>query len=104
MVTTLNLRDHLGRLLSNATPGTTDATDHLGRDIVVSDLDFVGRDLISTTWAISTAYALGDYVDLSGGELLVCVSAGTSDGVTEPTAPAYGETVVDATVTWRRVL
>ena len=104
MVTTLNLRDHLGRSLTNVTPGTSDATDHLGRDIVTGDLDFVARDLISTTWAISTAYSLGDYVDLSGGELLVATEGGTSDGASEPTAPAYGATVVDATVTWRRVL
>lgn len=103
MVTTLNLRDHMGRLLTNATPGTSDATDHLGRDIVTGNLDFVARPLVSTTWAISTAYALGDHVDLSGGEVLVATVAGTSAGVTEPTAPAYGATVVDNTVTWQRV-
>lgn len=103
MVTTLNLRDHLGRLLTNATPGTSDATDHMGRDIVTGDLDFVARDLISTTWAVATAYALGDYVDLSGGELLVATVAGTSHATVEPTAPAYGATVVDEGVTWRRV-
>jgi hypothetical protein len=103
MVTTLNLRDHLGRLLTNVTPGTSNATDQLGRAVVTGDLDFVGRDLISTLWAVSTAYALGDYVDLSTGELLVCVAAGTSHATTEPTAPAYGATVVDATATWRRV-
>lgn len=103
MVTTLNLRDHLGRSLSNTTPGTSDATDHLGRDVVASDLDFVGRDLISTDWAATTAYSLGDYVDGTSDELAVCVSAGTSDAG-EPTWPAYGDTVVDATVTWRRVL
>ena len=103
MVTTLNLRDHLGRLLTNATPGTSDATDHLGRDIVASDLDFVSRDLISTTWAVATAYALGDHVDLSGGEVLVVTVAGTSHATVEPTAPAYGATVVDEGVTWQRV-
>lgn len=103
MVTTLNLRDHLGRLLTNGTPGTTDATDHLGRDVQDDDTDHVGRDLISTAWASTTAYSVGDYVDLSTGELLVATEAGTSDS-TEPTAPAYGATVEDATVTWRRVL
>ena len=103
MVTTLKLRDHLGRSLTNATPGTSDATDHLGRDIVAADLDFVARDLISLIWAVSTAYAVGDYVDLSTGELLVADVGGTSSGTTEPTPPAYGATVADATVTWRRV-
>ena len=103
MATTLNLRDHLGRLLQNETPGTTDpALDFMGREIEDDDTDFVGRDLISTAWDSETAYSAGDYVDLSGGELLVAVGAGTSD--TEgPTAPAYGATVEDATVTWRRV-
>lgn len=104
MVTTLNLRDHLGRSLTNATPGTSDATDHLGRDIVASDLDFVGRDLISTTRAMATVYAAGDYVDWSTGELLVATVGGTSHATVEPAAPAYGATVVDGTVTWRTVL
>ncbi len=103
MVTTLNLRDHLGRLLTNVTPGTSAATDHLGRDIVASDLDFVGRDLISTTRAMATAYAAGDYVDLAGGELLVATVGGTSHATVAPTAPGYGLTVVDGTVTWEQV-
>ena len=104
MATTLRLRDHLGRLLQNATPGTTDpALDHLGREIQASDLDSVGRDLISTAWASTTAYALGDYVDGTSGELAVCTVAGTSDS-SEPTWPAYGATVADDGVTWRRVL
>lgn len=103
MVTTLKLRDFLSRSLTNATPGTSDATDHLGRAVVAGDLDSIGRDLIATVWAISTAYALGEYVELSGGEVLKATVAGTSDGVTEPTAPTYGNTVVDGTVTWERV-
>jgi hypothetical protein len=51
-------------------------------------------------WAATTAYAAGDVIELSGGEILRCIGAGTSD-VSEPTAP--GElrgTVSDGTITW----
>ena len=103
MATTLNLRDHLGRTLQNATPGTTDpALDYTGRETLASDLDFMGRALISTAWAATTAYSLGDYVDGTSGELAVCTTAGTSDA-SEPTWPAYGATVTDGTAVFRRV-
>lgn len=102
MTTTLKLRDFLHRSLANATPGTTDATDYLSRDVAVGDLGPEGRALISETWTASTAYALGDFVDLSTGELLKAIVAGTSD-VGEPTAPGYGNTVVDGGVTWEQV-
>ena len=103
MATTLNLRDHLGRPLQNATPGTTDpALDFIGREVAASDLDHLGRDLIALAWAATTAVSLGDYMEGTSGELGVCVAAGTSDA-SEPTWPAYGATVVDGTATWRRV-
>lgn len=103
MATTLNLRDHLLRPLVNATPGTSDATDFLGRAVQVGDIDYIDRDLVGTTWAISTAVALGDYTVLSTGETLKAIEAGTTAGATEPTAPGYGGTVVDGTVTWQQV-
>jgi hypothetical protein len=54
-------------------------------------------------WAASTAYAVGDRVKLAGGEFLEATEAGTS-GATEPVAPsAIGGTVVDGTVTWKRI-
>lgn len=102
MTTTLFLRDHLLRPLVNATPGTSDATDYIGRDVQAGDLDYIGRPLVATTWAASTAYALGDYVELSTGEVLKATVAGTSD-VGEPAAPGYGNTVVDGGVTWEQV-
>lgn len=102
MTTTLFLRDHLLRPLVNATPGTSDATDSLGRDVQAGDLDYIGRPLVATTWAATTAYALDDYVELSTGEVLKATVAGTSDAA-EPAAPGYGETVVDASVTWEQV-
>lgn len=103
MATTLFLRDYLLRPLQNATPGTTDpALDPLGREVQAGDIDFIGRALVSTVWAATTAYAAGDYVDLSTGEALKATEGGTSDAA-EPTAPGHGESVVDGTVTWEQV-
>lgn len=60
-------------------------------------------DLTTTAWEATTAYDLGDEVLLTGGEVLECTTAGTSDA-TEPTAPAsVGGTVTDGSVTWTRI-
>lgn len=53
-------------------------------------------------WEAATAYALGARVRLSTGEALECTDAGTSH-TAEPTAPAVGATVDDATVEWTRL-
>lgn len=108
MATTTKLADYLGRALVNETPGTSDATDHLGRDVVTGDKDFVGRALVDeplyppAAWEATTAYVVGDRVRLSGGAILEATEAGTS-GASAPTAPAVGATVEDGTVTWRRI-
>ncbi len=104
MVTTLNLRDYLGRSLSNATPGTTDATDHLGRDVVTGDLDFVGRDLIAVERANSTAYSVGDYIEFASGNLYEVTGAGTT-AASEPSESGveYGDELTDGTATLTRV-
>lgn len=92
----------MGRDLTNATPGTSDATDHLGRAVVTGDKDFLGRSLTSAPHAVSTAYPQGAVVYLAGGEELTAETGGTTAGVA-PTAPAsVGGTVVDGGVTWRR--
>jgi hypothetical protein len=101
MTTTTRKEDFLGRNLTNATPGTSDATDHLGRSVIASHKDYIGRSLTSAPHAISTAYTKGTVVYLAGGQELTAEVAGTSSG-TPPTAPAVGATVVDGTVTWRR--
>jgi len=104
MPTTLYLRDYLGRKLSNATPGTTSATDSLGRAIKAGDADSMGRALIGRRWGQSEVKALGDTTQLTTGELLICVVAGTTSATgTGPTAPGYGNTVTDGTVTWRMI-
>lgn len=45
-VTTMT-RDHLGRALTNAVPGTDDATDFMGRAVQAGDLDYLGRALLA---------------------------------------------------------
>lgn len=109
MPTTTKLADFMGRALVNPSPGVSQATDYAGRDIGAGDTDYNGVALTdlprhpAADWVIATAYDVGDRVALSGGAVLECTVAGTSDAVTEPVPPAVGATVVDATVTWRRI-
>ena len=108
MTTTTSVSDYMGRALVNPTPGTSDATDYVGRDVITGDRDYMGRDLIAApptppdAWAATTAYSVDDEVSLTGGAVLKATVAGTS-GSTEPTAPGVGETVADGTVTWSQV-
>jgi len=46
LVTTTKTKDFLARLLTNPTPGTSQATDFLGRSVVAGDKDFLGRGLV----------------------------------------------------------
>lgn len=106
MPTTTKLKDYLGRWLGNATPGSTNATDHLGRAVGASNKDFIGRSLgfdNPANWVTATVTTLNSNVRLAGGQLLTATTAGTT-GVSAPTAPAkVGGTVVDGTVTWKRL-
>lgn len=45
MITTTKTKDYIGRLLVNPTPGTSQATDFLGRAVVAGDKDYLGRAL-----------------------------------------------------------
>jgi hypothetical protein len=40
-------KDWLGRALTNAVPGTDDATDFLGRAVQAGDVDYLGRGLVA---------------------------------------------------------
>lgn len=72
MTTTTKLGDFLGRSLSNDNPGTSNATDYLGRAVTAGNKDFIGRALVDAASypppdrANSTAYALGQRVKVAG--------------------------------------
>lgn len=104
MATTLYLRDYLWRKLQNATPGTTAATDYVGRAVQASNLDSTGRSLVGKKWATSQTWALGDYTVATTGQLLKCTTGGA--GATTgggPTAPGLGLTVTDGSAVWTQV-
>lgn len=114
MTTTTKRQDFLGRWLTNANPGTSDATDHLGRAVVTGDKDSLGRALAFDNpgvWEAATAYDAGDYVKPASGSnydaVFVALDAGTSHATTEPTWPAVNGTVVDnegvSQITWKCV-
>jgi hypothetical protein len=42
-IVTMKTKDYLGRSLVNATPGTSNATDFLGRSVQAGDKDYLGR-------------------------------------------------------------
>lgn len=57
----------------------------------------------TTTWAATTAYAIGDQVKIATSQYLQVTVAGTSAG-SAPTVPALVDgTVTDGTVTWKRI-
>lgn len=105
MATTLRLRDYLGRVLQNATPGTTDpAKDTLGRNVQAGNIDTFGRTLIGTTRANSTVYAAGAYVQFVAGNFYLVTTGGTSAAAPpSETGIGYGQSLVDGTVTLQRV-
>jgi hypothetical protein len=106
MTTTTKLQDYLGRWITNATPGTSNATDALGRAVKTGDHDFIGRLLLFSNpsgWVQTTAYSLGNNVRLSGGAILTCTTAGTSVTGSAPNPPAVGGSVTDGTVHWKRL-
>ena len=45
-VTTTSTKDFLGVPLVNATPGTSQATDRLGRSVVAGNKDYLSRNLV----------------------------------------------------------
>ena len=45
-VTTTSTKDYLGVALVNPTPGTSQATDRLGRSVVTGNKDFLARNLV----------------------------------------------------------
>lgn len=102
--TSTDAQDFLGRYLTNANPGTSPATDFLGRNVLTGNHDFLGRNLVGAVaaWAATHAYTAGAEIEL-GGDVLSCTTAGTS-AASAPTPPAkVGGTVTDGTAVWTRV-
>jgi hypothetical protein len=97
MATTTFREDYLGRDL---VAPTSNALDHLGR-VTTSTVDFVGRALRRGVRANTTAVALGQELQFTGGEKFVVTVAGTT-AAAPPSAPAVGATVADGTATLLR--
>ena len=89
--------------------------DWLGRDLIaptVNALDYLGRTVAPTTGYLgtalrrgvrvnSTAVALGQEIQFTGGEKFVVTVAGTT-AASPPAAPAVGASVGDGTATLLR--
>lgn len=115
MTTTTKRQDFLGRWISNANPGTTDATDFMGRAVIAANKDYLGRALGFSNpgaWGTGAAKTAGAYVKpLTGTNydaVFVARDAGTTHATTEPTWPTtVGATVVDNAgvnqITWECV-
>lgn len=74
----------------------SDAAADLGKGAVRKTADNV------PAWAKGTAYTVGKRVATSGGNLLECTTAGTSDASTEPTATtAAADSITDGTAKWK---
>lgn len=104
MPNTLYLRDFLLRKLTNPTPGSSNATDFLGRAVAVGDKGPDGHKLAGKKWSQSAVVAVGDTTAATTGEILQCITAGTTSATgSGPTAPGYNQTRTDGTVTWLQV-
>lgn len=97
MATTTLREDYLGRDL---VAPTSAALDWLGR-ATTSTVDVMGRPLRRGVRANSTAVALGQEIQFTGGEKFITTVAGTT-AAGPPAAPAIGATVADGTATLRR--
>jgi hypothetical protein len=89
MTTTTKLGDYLGRALTNHNPGTSNATDFLGRNVTASNKDFNGVALTDNPqypppdWASGTAYSLGTRRKVPGtNEVQTVEITGTPEGGT----------------------
>lgn len=106
MATTTKLQDYMGRWITNGTPGTTQATDSVGRSVAASDKDYMGRLLTFSNpsgWVQTTPYSLGAFARLAGGAILQATVGGTSVTGSAPAPPALYGTATDGTVTWKRI-
>ena len=97
MATTTFREDYLGR---NLQAPTSNSLDHLGR-VTTSTVDALGRPLRRVVRANTTAVALNQEIQFTGGEKFVVTVAGTT-AASPPAAPAVGATVADGSATLLR--
>lgn len=77
-----------------------------GVTLASKTITYTAANSWATTWAASTAYAVGDIVRPTAGNahLYRAIVAGTSHASTQPTWPTVsGQTVVDNTGTWAEI-
>ena len=105
MTTTSKLGDFLGRALTNDNPGTSNATDFLGRNVTASDKDFSGRALVNTPQfppanrATNTAYSLGDIRRVPGIKRVETMTAtGSPTGNAKIAVTKNGQTLTTANI------
>jgi hypothetical protein len=105
MTTTTKLGDFLGRAIRNINPGTSNATDYLGRNITASDKDYMGRSLQNTpqyppaAWAVNTAYTLGQIRQMPGTKRVETMTAtGSPTGNAKVTVTKDGQTLTTGNI------
>jgi hypothetical protein len=97
MATTTFRENYLGQDLVSPTSNSVDA---LGR-ATTSTVDYMGRPLRRGVRTNTTAVALNQELQFTGGEKFIVTIAGTT-AASPPTAPAVGVTVADGGATLLR--
>lgn len=104
MTTTTKLSDYLGRALANDNPGTSNATDFLGRNVIASNKDFTGRALPDTPQypppdrANSTAYTAGQRVKVKGTDEVQTITVGATANNYKLAVTLRGDTQTTANI------
>lgn len=104
MATTTRMGDFLGRSLVNDNPGTSVATDFLGRGTIASDKDFLGRALANTPLfpppdrGNTTAYTVGQRVKQAGTNEVQTLTVTATGGNYKLTVTSRGDTQTTANI------
>lgn len=104
MTTTTSKGDYLGRALVNDLPGTSNATDFLGRAVTASNKDFSGRALTANPLfppadrANTTAYTLGQRVKVAGTDEVQTITVTATAGNYKLACTLKGDTQTTANI------
>lgn len=104
MTTTTKLGDYLGRALVNDNPGTSNATDFLGRACTASDKDYNGQSLANNPQfpppnrANNTAYTLGTRIKVAGTDEVQTLTVTATGGNYKLSVTLNGETQTTANI------